>query len=707
MQEYRKNEDFKKNMKVKLLQKALNTEHGKRDIKSREKNIIMRKMKKNSNYIFDKKSENKSKEKININKLLRKNIISLLFNQKKSSKRKDTKSNLNDKKNSINATNIKYSFNSNQKISNIVNNNRSNNNINNISSTENLFKKPHSKTKEKLSKLTKNFDINILNIEYLNTDINEVDKKNKFLNKNEYLKKFIIKPKSNKKEECKNNNIMKKNYLLINTNFSNIDFSKKEKIQTNKYSNKIPSNNYFLIKDNSTSKENHSKNKKNRKRKLIKKEENITNNKNINIINNKSLNQINKKKINTNINKFFNLPSKENEFNFNNIITCSQSSNKNINNKNIFINKVKNPTNKNKYINNNTLSNLNDNYIANDLNFNQKIKNKKNINSKNNKENNINIRNIKKSISKKNKLIGLTKKKSFFTIRDTVINFDAGNGKIIILPTSNKSKEKEYKKDFLNKKSKSQQGLLKSSNNKAKSNYFINKINIDKASSSFLNNNNNKQNELSSKTHIINIKNKMNKELSFNKENILYNYCNYKEKNNKSTLIKNFEENKNSGFILFPQNLQNSQEKNYSKFNRIKIEEYYRNNMNINNGNNHKINKINLINNKNKKKHCITNLYMDNNFKIDITGNFKSHKQKMGNIIKTNITNNSKNDFNINKNISNSSNNIIINLNDKNENINRSNNISKFKSNNKKIINLTHRTENSIQTVLKNIIKKF
>ena len=706
VQEYRKNEDFKKNMKVKLLQKALNTEHGKRDIKSREKNIIMRKMKKNSNYIFDKKSENKSKEKININKLLRKNIISLLFNQKKSSKRKDTKSNLNDKKNSINATNIKYSFNSNQKISNIANNNRSNNNINNISSTENLFKKPHSKTKEKLSKLTKNFDINILNIEYLNTDINEVDKKNKFLNKNEYLKKFIIKPKSNNKEECKNNNIMKKNYLLINTNFSNIDFSKKEKSQSNKYSNKIPCNNYFLIKDNSTSKDNHSKNKNNRKRKLIKKEENITNNKNINIINNKSLNQINKKKINTNINKFINLPSKENEFNLNNIITCSQSSNKNINNKNIFINKVKNPTNKNKYINNNTLSNLNDNYIANDLNFNQKIKNKKNINSKNNKENNINIRNIKKSISKKNKLIGLTKKKSFFTIRDTVINFDAGNGKIIILPTSIKSKEKEYKKDFLNKKSKSQQGLLKSSNNKAKSNYFINKINIDKASSSFFNNNN-KQNELSSKTHIINIKNKMNKELSFNKENILYNYCNYKEKNNKSTLIKNFEENKNSGFILFPQNLQNSQEKNYSKFNRIKIEEYYRNNMNINNnGNNHKSNKIYLVNNKNKRSHCITNLYMNNNLKIDITGNFNNHKQKMANIIKSNINRNYKNDSNHNKINSNNSSNNMIYINDKNNYGFKSDNPYNFKSAHKKILNLTHRTDNNIQNAIKSIITK-
>ena len=703
VQEYRKNEDLKENMKTKLLKKALNTEHGKRDLKNKEKNIIIRKMKNNSNFIFDKKSENKSKEKININKLLRKNIISLLFNQKKSSKRKDTKTNLNDKKNSINAINIKYSFNNNQKINNIVNNNRSNNNIYNISSAENLFKKPHSKTKEKVSKLTKNFDINILNIEYLNTDINEVDKKNKILNKNEYLKKFIIKPKSNNKEECKNNNIMKKNYLLINTNFSNIDYSKKEKNQMNKNPNKIATNNYYLIKDDSINKDNHSKNKNYKKRKLINKEENIINNKNLNIINNKSLNQINKKK-SININKFFNLPSKESDFNFNNIITCSQSSKKNINNKNIVINKTKNQTNKNKYINNNTLSNLNDNYIINDLNFNQKMKFKKNINSKNNKENNINITNIKKSISKKNKLIGLTKKKSFFTIRDTVINFDTGNGKIIILPTSNKSKEKEFKKDFLNKKSKSQQGLLKSSNNKIQSNYLINKNNNkDKASSSFLNNN--KQIELSSKTHNININNKMNKELSFNSENILYNYCNYKEKQKKSTLAKKFEENKNSGFILFPQNLQNSQEKNYPKFNRIKIEEYYRNNMNINNnGNNHKSNKIYLVNNRNKRNHCITNLYMNNNFKIDITGNF-NHKQKMANIIKSNINSNYKNDFNHN-NINNNSSNNMICLNDKNIYGFKPDNPYKFKSAHKKMLNLTHRTDNNIQNVIKSIIKK-
>ena len=696
VQEYRKKEDFKKNMKTKLLKKALNTEHAKRDIKNKEKNIIMRKMKNNSNYIFDKKTENKSKEKININKLLRKNIISILFNQKKSSKRKETKSNINDKKNSINATNIKYSFNTNQKLSNIVNNSRSINNIYNISSVENLFKKPNSKKKEKVSKLTKNFDINILNIEYLNTDINEVNKKNKFLNRNEYLKKFIIKPKSNNKEECKNNNIMKKNYLLINTNFSNIDYSKKEKNQLNKNINKLANNNNFLKKDNSISKDKHSKNK-NRKRKLIKKEENIIKNKNSNIINNKSLNQINKKKI-SNINKLFNLPSKENDYNINNINIYSQSSNKNINNKNKFINKAKYHINKNKYFNNNTLSNLNGNFISNDLNFNQKIKFKKDINPKNNKENNINITNIKKSISKKNKLIGLTKKKSFFTIRDTVINFDTGNGKIIILPTSNKSKEKENKKDFLNKKSKSQQGLIKSSNNKAQSNYLINKIHFEKTSSSFLNNN--KQNDLSSKDHNINFNNKMNKELSFNKENILYNYCNYKEKNNKSTLVKKFEENKNSGFILFPQNLQNSQEKNYSKYNRIKIEEYYRNNMNINNnGNNHKGNKIYLINNKNKRNHCITNLYMNSNFKIDITGNFNSHKQKMANIIKSNIASNCKNDFH-NKNNSNSSNNMVC-INDKNIYGFKPDNSFNFKSVNKKILNLTHRNDNNIQNIIK------
>lgn len=86
------------------------------------------------------------------------------------------------------------------------------------------------------------------------------------------------------------------------------------------------------------------------------------------------------------------------------------------------------------------------------------------------------IKKIKKSIAKKNKIIGLNKKKSFFTIRDTVINFDTGNGKIIILPTISKSKEKKKDKNT-SKKSKSQQGLQKlSTNNKIKSNYLIKKF---------------------------------------------------------------------------------------------------------------------------------------------------------------------------------------------------------------------------------------
>ena len=690
VQEYRKNENLNKNNKFK---KNINIRHINKNI---EKKLIEKKIKNNTN-LKEKLNENKlnNNEKKNINKLLRKNIISVLFNQKKNNIKKDIKLNINDKKSSINITNIKSSFTNIPKIRNIDKNNRSNNNMYYISSTENLYKKPNTKTKEKLSKLTKKFDINILNIEYLNTDINEVDMKNNFLNKKDYLKKFI-KPKSNNKEECKNNT-SRKNYLLIETNFSNIDYSKKDNNKSYKNSNKNTDNNYYLIKNESIDNDNDIINKNHSKNKVFYKRENNNINKISNILNYKILNQISKRK-NNNTNIFFNYNSKENVKN-NNLITFSHNSKNNINNKNNKI-KIENEK-KNKYRINNTLSNLNEYYNSNDLNiFNQKSKSKRNINIKNNKENNIiNIIKIKKSISKKNKLIGLTKKKSFFTIRDTVINFDTGNGKIIILPTLNKTKEKDYiKNNNINKKSKSHQGLQKSSTNiKIQSNYLIKKIKNEKLSSSLITN-----------YKLNDYNNKINKELSFNKkDNISNNYHNFKVIKDKSYFIKKNEEHKNSGAFYISQNLHNSHEKNYSKYNRIKIEEYYRNNMNINNGNNHKINKINLINNKNKKKHCITNLYMDNNFKIDITGNFKSHKQKMGNIIKTNITNNSKNDFNINKNISNSSNNIIINLNDKNENINRSNNISKFKSNNKKIINLTHRTENSIQTVLKNIIKKF
>ena len=397
-------------------------------------------------------------------------------------------------------TNIKSSFSNIPKLSNIVKNNRSNNNMYYLSSAENLFKKPNSKAKEKVSKLTKNFDINILNIEYLNTDINEVEKKNNLLNKKEYLRNFIMKPKSNNKEECKNST-SSKNYLLIETNFSNIDYSKKENNLSNKNFIKNTNNNYYLVKDDSINKDNHTKYKKDSKGKIIQKEGNKPNRKNLNnILNNKSLNIINKRKEN-NINKLFNLRQKENETN-NNLITSSQSLNKNIKNKNIYSNRPENEMYKKKYRINNTLSNLNEYYISNDLNiFNQRTKNKRNNNIyyKNNKENNIKITKPKKSISKKNKLIGLTKKKSFFTIRDTVINFDTGNGKIIILPTLNKSKEKEDKKEKdINKKSKSQQGLQKSSTNiQINSNYLKKKIKNQKTSSSLLSNY--KLNDLSGK----------------------------------------------------------------------------------------------------------------------------------------------------------------------------------------------------------------
>ena len=695
---YKKKEDFNQNIKISLLKNDLN---GKKYINKNGKKLLERKIKNKPNYMLVKRNENKSKDKISINKLLRKNIMSILFNQKKNSKKKDIKININDKKNSITATNIKLSFNNNPKLSNIVLNNRSNNNMYCISSAENFFKKPHSKAKEKVSKLTKNFDINILNIEYLNTDINEFDKKDIIMHKKNYLKNFIMKPKSNNKEESKNNTI-RKNYLLIETNFSNIDYSKKEKNKSNINSNKNTNNNYYLKKDDSISKD-YQTNKKYSQGKIIKKEIQNYKNKNLNnIINHKSMNQINKRKTND-INKIFNLLSKGNEQNINNnLINSSLSLNKN---KNIALkNKEENETYKNKYMTNNTLSNLNENYNLNELNnFNQKSKNKKNQNinyffkkNKESKINNIKITKIKKSISKKNKLIGLNKKKSFFTIRDTVINFETGNGKIIILPTISKSKEKK-KDSNLNKKSKSQQGLQKSStNNKIQSKYLIKKIQTEKASSSLLSNY--KLNDLSSKTYNINI----NKELSFNKENILYNYCNYKERKEKTFFVKKKEETKNSGNVLTPKNLQNSQDKNYSKFNRIKIEEYYRNNMNANYGNNHKIHKINLVNNKNKKKHCITNLY---NFKIDITGNFNSHNKKMSNLFKKKNTSNSKNEFNCNKNISNSSNNMICG-DYKNISKHKSDIIYNYKSAHKKKLNLTHRTDNSLQQVIKNIIKK-
>ena len=701
VQEYRKNEENNKKMKIKQMKKDLKAENKKYD-----KKLIEKKSKNKSNNMNDKKSEKNSKEKISINKLLRKNIISILFNQKKNNNKKDVKPNRLDNKTSMIGTNIKSSFSNIPKLSNIVKNNRSNNNMYYLSSAENLFKKPNSKAKEKVSKLTKNFDINILNIEYLNTDINEVEKKNNLLNKKEYLRNFIMKPKSNNKEECKNST-SSKNYLLIETNFSNIDYSKKENNLSNKNFIKNTNNNYYLVKDDSINKDNHTKYKKDSKGKIIQKEGNKPNRKNLNnILNNKSLNIINKRKEN-NINKLFNLRQKENETN-NNLITSSQSLNKNIKNKNIYSNRPENEMCKKKYRINNTLSNLNEYYISNDLNiFNQRTKNKRNnnINYKNNKENNIKITKPKKSISKKNKLIGLTKKKSFFTIRDTVINFDTGNGKIIILPTLNKSKEKEDKKEKdINKKSKSQQGLQKSSTNiQINSNYLKKKIKNQKTSSSLLSNY--KLNDLSNKTSNINLNGNISKELSFNKENyILYNYNTYKNKKDKSALFKKYEEKRNSGTTLINQKMQNSQEKNYSKFNRIKIEEYYRNNMIMNYSNNHKTNKINLIN-KNKKKHCITNLYMNNNYKMDITGNFNSHKQKMTNIIKTNI-NTSKNDFISNKNnISNSSNNMIC-INDKNIFKNKTDNIYNYKSANKKMLNLTHRTDNSIQNVIKNIINK-
>ena len=710
VQEYRKKEQNIQKIKINQIKRDSKTEHGIKN-KTNYRKYIVKKSDNKSNNIFDKKGENKSKDMININKLLRKNIISILFNQKKkNNKKKDIKLNINDNKTSINVSNIKSSFINNFKMSNIVNNNRSNNNIMYyMSSAENLFKKPHSKVKEKVSKLTKNFDINILNIEYLNTDINEVEKKKQLLKKKDYLRKFIMKPKSSNREECKNNT-SNKNHLLIETHFSNMELSKKEKNLSNINSIQNTNNNYYLFKDDSINKENNNKNQKDSKIKIIQKEgNNYTNKYSNNILNNKRLKEINKKKV-SNINKLFNFLSKENDSNINNnLITSSQSLNKKIKNKNVYSNRPENETYKKKHEINNTLLNLNENFNSNDLNiFNQKSKNKRNHNiiDKNNKENHINIEKIKKSISKKNKLIGLTKKKSFFTIRDTVINFESGNGKIIILPSLNKSKEKQNKKENnMNKKSKSLQGLQKScANINSNSNYLINKFKNQKTSSSLKTNY--KLNDLSSKTSNINLNNNISKDLSFNKDNnILYNYNSYKNKKDKSALFKKFEEKKSSGAIFLPQKMQNSQEKNYSKYNRIKIEEYYRNNMNINYGNNHKSNKINLINNKNKKKLCITNLYMNNNFKIDITGNFNSHKQTKTNIIKTNI-NSSKNDFSWNKNNNSNNSNNMIHINDKNIYRRKADSFCSYKSTHKKMLNLTHRTDNSIQKVIKNIITK-
>ena len=700
--EYKINE--KNNDKIKNYKKKIITDSGMRannyiiDIKYKEKKN------KNNTNIKEKKNENKSREKVNVNKILRKNILSILFNHKKYNKSKNIKLNTNDKKHSINLTNIVTSFNTNSKVNNKNNikYTRSNNNLCCISSSDNCIKKAHSKVKEKVSKLTKNFDINILNIEYLNTDINEIDKKDNYIKKSKATKNFSFKPKSSNKEESKNN-ITKKNCLMIETNFNNLEY------KSNNNSNKN-NNNYYLIKDDSLIKDNHTRNICNYSNIIMNLESKNNHNKMCNIIKNyKSMNKINNRN-NNNINEYYNLPLNDLEQNNsnNNLINFGNVSKKSINNKN-FINKNLlnefQPPKKHKI--NNTLSNLNEYLSSNEMNiFNQKSKNKRK-NVKNSKENLINIKKIKNSISKKNKLIALTKKKSFFTIRDTVINFDSGNGKIIILPTLNKSKDNKMDKEKeINKKSKSQQGLQKSStNNKIQSNYLIKKIKNEKAVSSLLLNY--KLNDVSNKTCNTNnnTNNNISKELSFNnKENILYNYCNYKEKKDKSVMIKK-DEHKNSGYFCMNNN-QNSQDKNYSKFNRVKIEEYYRNNMNLNYGNNHKFNKINLINNKNKKNHCITNLYMNNNLKIDITGNFNHQKNKSGNIIKTNLASFSKNDININKNNnSNSSNNIMI-KNDQNNNRHRHDYIYNYKSAHKKMLNLTHRAEAGIQKVLKDIMNK-
>ena len=709
--EYTNNEKY--NDKINNYKINLHTDNGMRFNKNKDKKNNEKKIKNNSN-LKEKKVENKSKEK-NINKILRKNILSILFNQKKINKNKNIKLNINnEKKHSINLTNIISSFKNNPRINNKDNSKNRSNNMYYMSYLENYTEKAHSKAREKVSKLTKNFDINIINIEYLNTDINEEGNEKSYIKKSDNLKNFIIKPKSNNKEECKNN-IPRKNCLIIESNYNNIENKSK------KNSNK--NNNYYLLKDDSLNKDNFIKSvnsnniNMNIENKL--KKENNNSHKVCNIIKNyKSMNQINRKKINAI--KDYNLPFQELDQNGNNNLNnFSQLSKKYINNKNVINknilnenkvnNKVENDRPKKIYRINNTLSNLNDYLSSNDLNiFNQKSKNKRknNVNYHKNNSKDINIKKIKNSISKKNKLIALTKKKSFFTIRDTVINFDAGNGKIIILPFLNKSKDIKKEKD--NKKSKSQQGLQKSSTNtKIHSNYLIKRMKNEKICSSLLLNY--KLNDISNKTCNTNnnTNNNISKELSFNnKDNILYNYCNYKEKkDSKSSFFNNInkiDEQKNSGYFnLQSIYSQNSQDKNYTKFNRVKIEEYYRNNMNLNYGNNHKANKINLINYKNKKNHCITNLYMNSNLKIDITGNFKQNSQKFPNVIKNNYTF-SKND-NYNKNNSNSSNNINC-LNDKNMYRHKHNNIYSYKTTHKKMLNLTHRTENGIQKVLKNIM---
>ena len=710
IQEYANNEKFKD--KIIDYKINLNTDNGMRFNKNKDKTNMEKRIKNNSN-LKEKKEGNKSKEK-SINKIFRKNILSILFNQKKINKYKNIKLNINnEKKHSVNLTNIISSFKNNQKINKKDNKKNLSNNMYYISSSENCTEKAHSKAKEKVSKLTKNFDINIINIEYLNTDVNEACNEKSYIKKSQNLKNYIIKPKSNNKEECKNNK-PRKNCLIIESKYNNLEFKSKKNLNKN--------NNYYIFKDDSLNKDNFTKSLNNNNINLNienkSKKENNSNHKVCNIIKNyKSMNQINQKKINTL--KDYNLPFHEFEQNSNNNLNnFSQLSKKFIYNKNVInknfinenkvINKIGNDRSKKKYRINSTLSNLNDYLSSNDLNvFNQKSKNKRKNKAsyhKNSKE--INIKKLKDSISKKNKLIALTKKKSFFTIRDTVINFDTGNGKIIILPTLNKSKDIKKEKD--NKKSKSLQGLQKSSTNtKIQTNYLIKRMKNEKISSLLINY---KLNDISNKTCNTNnnTNNNISKELSFNnKDNILYNYCNYKEKKeSKSLLFNNInrgDEQKNSGYFSLQSNYsQNSQEKNYTKFNRVKIEEYYRNNINLNYGNNHKINKINLINYKNKKNHCITNLYMNSNLKIDITGNFRHHKQKLSNVIKNNYTF-SKNE-NYNKNNSNSSNNINC-LNDKNIYRHKhSNNIYSYKTTHKKMLNLTHRTENGIQKVLNNIM---
>ncbi len=77
----------------------------------------------------------------------------------------------------------------------------------------------------------------------------------------------------------------------------------------------------------------------------------------------------------------------------------------------------------------------------------------------------------------------------------------------------------------------------------------------------------------------------------------------------------------------------------------------------------------------------------------------------MSNIFKKKNASNSKNEFICHKNISNSSNNMI-GGDYKIISKHKSDIIYNYKSAHKKILNLTHRTDNSIQQVLKNIIKK-